>query len=413
MAIKTKFKKLDKNLIFYMVSNIGSKFLIGLTGILLARYLTKYDFGNYTTVTTFLGLVFIFLSPGFIEYGLFEFSKNNNKIEKLTGELIYLFLALCIIGFVVTIIIYPYLYPYITYSLVILIFLKLFLDWFMNLITTILQSKNLFNNVSLLQILRSLTLVLPLILLYHYGYGLNVFLINVIVLALIMVVLITLKEVIGKNINLKNVKKGFSFNRSVIPSSKYFFISALMSYIYMQSDILMLSVMTTPLEVGRYAVVTTIITGAYLIPASLYNYYLPKMTQNFCERDFKKLLKIKFQFRNMILILMTSISLLLFGFPKTVLKMIYGLKYIDSYIILMILSGVLFLHSICYLTGAILTASGSQKLRSNIQIFVAVLNILLNIFAIPKYGAEGAAITTFITEILLYGLYYYFSKKRI
>ncbi|MBA2840763.1 O-antigen/teichoic acid export membrane protein [Methanococcus maripaludis] len=304
---------------------------------------------------------------------------------------------------------YPHIYPYIASSLVMLVFIKLFLDWFINLISAILQSKNLFNNVSLLQILRSLTLVLPLILLYYFDYGLNEFLVYVILLASVVAVLITLKEVVGKNINLKNVKNGFSFNKSVIPSSKYFFISSLMVYIYMQSDLLMISIMVDPVEVARYAVVLTLISGAYLIPSSLYTYYLPKMTQSFQNTlEFKKII---FQFRTLIVFTMFPLSLILFLFPKNILNIIYGTNYMDSGYILQILSIVLFFHSICFVNAGMLTASGNQKIRSNIQFLAAILNCILNLYAIPKYGAEGAAITTLITEILI--VYLYFQKSKM
>jgi O-antigen/teichoic acid export membrane protein len=186
-----------------------------------------------------------------------------------------------------------------------------------------------------------------------------------------------------------------------------------MAYIYMQSDILMLSFMAGPVEVSRYAVVTVLIFAAYLIPTSIYNYYLPKIAEAYGHNRRDTLSKVYNQFKILTMGIMFLISIFLFIFSENILNVIYGIKYLDSSNILRILSVVLFFHSFCFLYGAIITASGNQKLRSKLQILAAFLNIILNIYFIPLYGAEGAAITTAMTEVIIFICYAYFSRNLI
>lgn len=51
-----------------------------------------------------------------------------------------------------------------------------------------------------------------------------------------------------------------------------------------------------------------------------------------------------------------------------------------------------------FIFGTLLTASGNLTILNWISFLGIVLNVALNIFLIPKYGALGAAITTFFTQ---------------
>jgi O-antigen/teichoic acid export membrane protein len=61
-----------------------------------------------------------------------------------------------------------------------------------------------------------------------------------------------------------------------------------------------------------------------------------------------------------------------------------------------------------FVYGTLMTANGDLK-RLNILSFIGlVLNVLLNFILIPKHGAFGAAIATFMTQLLI--AIFYFSS---
>jgi O-antigen/teichoic acid export membrane protein len=406
-----KKPKIDKKLIYYMSSNVISKVIMGVAGIFLARYLSKVDYGILTTATAFVGFIFIFVNFGMWDYCLIELSKIKNNVESILGKILIIFIILYLIGSFITYILYNQIYD-VGIIIAILLYFKLFFDWILNGIIVVLQSKDLFNKISVIQIITSLVMVVPVTLLYIFSFGLNEYVFTSVILTAIFVICL----VIGfgsKLINISTLLRDIKFNKSILYNSYYFFVSGLMAYIYMQSDILMLSFMAGPIEVSRYAVVTVLIFAAYLIPTSIYNYYLPKIAGAYASNSKDDLNKIYRQFKILTIGIMFLISIFLFIFSKNILNMIYGVKYLDSSNILKILSVVLFFHSFCSLYGAVITASGNQKLRSKLQILAAFFNIILNIYFIPLYGAEGAAITTAMTEIVIFLGYYFCSKKLL
>jgi len=389
-----------------MLSNIFSKCLLGLSGILLARVLTKTDFGFLKTTITFTGLCGIFVNFGLNDFFLFEFSKEKN--DKLLRKTLQNYLALYLIFFPLALVFYVFLYS----KGVIFFFafyIKSFFDWVVDIIKRYFQSYNLFNIVSLLTIISTLLISFPAIYIYIVKQSLNLYIFLLIISSfLLFLISLYIYFSISKNLNILSLPK---LDLKILKKSYPFFLSSLMSYIYMQSDILMLSFMKGTMEVSRYAVVSTLIFYAYLFPSLIYNYFLPMLVDFFSRKQKKYILSTVKKFIFLIFLFILPIVLTLFIFSTDILKILYKYKYIDSSNILKLLSIVFFFHSFCFVFGAILTASGNQILRSKLQFFAAILNIILNILFIPKYGAEGAASATAITEIFIFLFYFYTSIK--
>ena len=66
-----------------------------------------------------------------------------------------------------------------------------------------------------------------------------------------------------------------------------------------------------------------------------------------------------------------------------------------------------------YSIGAVLSTKEFMIKKVRIMVFVAVLNILLNMILIPKFNADGAAIATVVSYFLLLTLYYVAAKKYV
>jgi len=384
------------NLLIYMFSNFISKFILGLSGILLARFLTKEDFGLLKTITAFVGLIGIFVNFGLNDFLLFEASKN--KISGFERKIVGNYLLLYTILFPISLVSYFCIYSKGLFIMVIF-YLKLLLDWVSD---TIIRALLIFVNAILL--------FLPVVYLYISKGGLEKYITSLLFVSFIScIIYIFVYNQYNQKEGIKNLISLPRMDKKILMSSFPFFVSGLMAYVYMQSDILMLSFMKGTVEVGRYAVATTLIFAAYLLPTVLYNYFLPKLAAAFGER--KKLNYFYSQFIILTLVLTLPLAVLLFVFSEEILRFVYTYKYVDSRYILKILAIVFFFHSLCFVFGAVITASGNQSLRSKIQILAAITNVLLNIIFIPLYGAEGAAFTTAMTEVIIFSLYWYFSRK--
>ncbi|MEZ4982582.1 MAG: polysaccharide biosynthesis C-terminal domain-containing protein [Saprospiraceae bacterium] len=55
-----------------------------------------------------------------------------------------------------------------------------------------------------------------------------------------------------------------------------------------------------------------------------------------------------------------------------------------------------------YIFGSLLTANGSLNRLNWIFVFGIIINLVLNLILIPKSGAEGAAIATLVTQMLVF-----------
>jgi O-antigen/teichoic acid export membrane protein len=90
---------------------------------------------------------------------------------------------------------------------------------------------------------------------------------------------------------------------------------------------------------------------------------------------------------------------------------ILGAEFNSSIDALRWLCVVPFIQSFHYLIAVAITGAGLQRGRSKIQVIVGLVNMLLNVWLIPLYSWQGAAIATIVSEtaltviLFLYALY--------
>lgn len=65
-----------------------------------------------------------------------------------------------------------------------------------------------------------------------------------------------------------------------------------------------------------------------------------------------------------------------------------------------------------YVFGTLLTAKGSLKALNLIAVLGVVVNVALNLYLIPHYGALGAAWATFVTQVIAAGAHIYVAQRQ-
>jgi len=108
-----------------------------------------------------------------------------------------------------------------------------------------------------------------------------------------------------------------------------------------------------------------------------------------------------------------AIALILFA---PVIPLILGDEYASAVGAIRWLSPLLFLKSLSYFGADTLTGAGFQGVRSLVQIGIAVLNFLMNLWLIPLFSWKGAAWATLIADgtlvFIIWGLVYYFHRRQ-
>jgi O-antigen/teichoic acid export membrane protein len=88
-----------------------------------------------------------------------------------------------------------------------------------------------------------------------------------------------------------------------------------------------------------------------------------------------------------------------------------GAEYAESVGALRLLCVMLLLQGLTQPYGDVLTGTGRQGLRGQVQLGVLVLNIVLNLLLIPSYGWAGAAWASVITQAVLCGTFIWIVER--
>lgn len=206
-----------------------------------------------------------------------------------------------------------------------------------------------------------------------------------------------------------------SFNKRlvkpIILSAWPFGLVSLLGIVMINTDILILGLMSTAEQVGFYSAAQKPIQFIYLIPSLLSAAFLPSLSR-LANRDDKKE-----KFRSRIeqgikTTLFLAIPAAIGGaiLAKPIILLLYGSAYLAATTSFLILC----LTFIAVFPSALIVnaafASGSQR-DFVIYSFLGIIgNIILDIFLIPKFGISGAAFATLLNQILVNA--YVWSKMK-
>ncbi len=178
------------------------------------------------------------------------------------------------------------------------------------------------------------------------------------------------------------------------------FASGFLSFIILRTDIFMLGIFRSVGEVGIYRACSQIAFSLFIFLGSFNAVFSPVISDLYNRGQFRKL---KFLFKTVtkwIFLLTLPFSILVGIYGKEILSL-FGKGFVIGYHPLVIL---MFAQIIYCGTGnleGVLIMSGNQKIMLYNNIFIAFLNILLNLFLIPRYGLAGAAAATGLSLIFM------------
>ena len=165
------------------------------------------------------------------------------------------------------------------------------------------------------------------------------------------------------------------------------------------TDKLMLGSMSTLEDVGIYHTAFKLSMFAGVALMSINSIASPKFAEMYAKNDMKGLRKIIRQSTKMIFWTSVPLVIIFFMFPEFLLGL-FGEEFkvgVNAFILLS--CGKLF-SSFSGSVGNILQMTGNQNILAKILFFAAILNIVLNLYLIPKYGIDGAALASVISIVV-------------
>ncbi|RYZ91602.1 MAG: hypothetical protein EOP06_06605, partial [Proteobacteria bacterium] len=170
-------------------------------------------------------------------------------------------------------------------------------------------------------------------------------------------------------------------------------------------DVLLIGPLAGAVEVGTYSVAIRMTFLSGVLTEVIALFLAPKIIAIGASGNRNKqweILKLatKLQFAAL---LITTIPIIVFH--KQIITLIFGAGYIDVSTTYLIMQAGKTLTAIFSPVIALFTALGFNREMAKVAVIVAIINVGLNLWLIPLYGATGAAISGTIALVIMFGNY--------
>ena len=193
-----------------------------------------------------------------------------------------------------------------------------------------------------------------------------------------------------------------------------FFAMSCMTSIYVNLDVVMLGAMRGDYETGLYGLVTKGKTMLAFFGSVLWTAMLPQMTTAWGAGDrarFRELTR-----RAVRLVTAVNLSLTVFSLIHAVdcTVAMGGASYANAAAAFRItILSVVPIGLSNVLGGLVMIPSGREMRLLAAEVAGAVVNFALNLYVIPRYSFEGAAVTTLIAEALVFVLCFVIDRREL
>lgn len=388
--------------------NVLAMLLSMASNIVLVRYLGAGDFGTYSFVFAFLGFFGIVMDMGTSRILLREISADESRAGIFVGNAIIMRLVLSLVAVILACGIISFLqYPVNTKTLVYIASLGFFLS-FGGVYPLIFQGKLKMVYPTLVLIIAGVIRLLVLVYLVFIHAGLFWFVCATPLMEIPGIVLIMF-------VSRRIVRPKFKFDvkiwKYLLRESWPIALTATFIMIYTRIDQLMLYQMKGDAALGSYSAVVKITEMFTIIPGAFMASVFPLFSRYFVSsgRMLEKAYTLSFKYMSAI-ILPLVVGMCFFAEP--VVRLVYGQQYVSAASTLQILmwSEIFVFVGIVHLN--LLISVGLQKMDFLFTSTGAVVNIVLNLILIPRYGIAGAALATVISYVVGLPMSCSFRKTR-
>lgn len=387
-------ERLEKNFLWMAAANIvGSFFSVGLF-IYLARTLKAEAFGTLSYAHSFIFYLLNFVDLGLSTYGIREVAKDPVRVSEYVSEIVSFKLLLATVLFIILMTATFLSCPSAQFRILmagvsLLLFIAaLSCDWAfqgqekMHMVfasfatTTFLQFALAYIFVKAPNDLLKAppayflaALPIPLLFLFHFKYKPKL-----------------------ETSYLKQIKR-------YLASSIIIWSIAIFAQVYNGLDIVLLGLYRRAEEVGYFTIARRAIGGSTLLMIFLANALLPRLSSTF-SKDIKQFASATRKFLKISLSLAIFVFLPLIIFSGPIISFALGNEYLPASLPFKIMAAgfILVLFNLPCSTG--LVAAGFEKEVLKQVLASAFLNVISNLFLMPRYGMIGASISFLLAEAL-------------
>jgi O-antigen/teichoic acid export membrane protein len=384
--------------------------ILGFTGLIfLMQFLPVSEYGKYIYIIEFISIFAFFSDGGFTQHIVKESSQNPDKIQSIYSKAQS---AQLLISALMLILILSISYAsnsvndfyYLSVFGLSVVISACFAPMLAIFIASGRKDLIFYKDLSL-SVLKLIFMLAGIYYQAPLAYFIFLGFINCFVLLILLLYTRYKKEFTY----LFQLKLDLSGSMTFIKQGFLFTVLMAANVIYSKIDIIMLEKMIGSVEVGYYSGATKFIYPFMFISGAFMTAVFPKLAKHSEEKDkFRNIQNIAVYYLGGIGVFL---SILLYLGAEIIFQLFLGDKYDHSIPIFKVL--VWFL-AIVFIYGPIsnsLVAKNRIKFLVYLNLFMIILNVVLNFILIPKYGAKGAAMTTIVCEIMILMCTILYSKK--
>lgn len=398
-----------KDFIIYVLLRVLVMVLSLITNIFIVRKLTVNDFGVFSVALMFIGLIttfgFSWSSSSILYFGSREKLRRGNLNQTFWARNIIIATSL-VITTVLFIIFKHQINTYIGLEVAFLILIWLYVsvaEDYLNQYFLAIKKQFLSSLLSV----TAKVIYLGSILIFSFDIR-TLIIMNIISHATVLFYIL--------GINKKDVGK-FEFDKDWFKEILNFSLWQLFGfsglYLINFGDTAVIKYFMTTKDVGVYNAAYKLFDAIANFAFVISSYYAGSVSQYFEKREHQNIKNFFYRERIIIFVLSTALHIAVMVFSKPIILLLYGEKYIESVLIFNVLMmGSIFRYlSVFYMLY--FNTNRKHKLQQNINIFRAILNLVLDIIFIKMFGLVGPAIGTTVAVIVTFTISAFYCEKRI
>lgn len=378
---------------------IGAKLAIiifgFLSGMITARWLGPNGRGLLALVTSIPPTIWMLSSFGINQASVYYINKKAYPLKKIIG---ICFIIPLVLGTIIALSIwfsrhglilkaFPYLNDF--FLLVALIPLPFLLV--QNSFVGVLRAVDKFAIINIRQIVRAgLGLLAGSVVLILLDRGIS----NLLVCFLALDIVIALWMVLEVH-RICKIRPYFEkkIAKDMISFGLKSYVQNMIGFLHNRLDMYMIAYFLVPAQIAYYDIAVVLGELLLFLPQSITFVILPDLVRGTEEEKAKSVAKVARV--SLFIALVMALGLVTLGYYLIIF--VYGNDFAESYIVLCLLLPGLVISSMNGVTVPYYTSMARQKITIICSILSLLLNAGLNLYAIPTYGAYGAAATTSIT----------------
>jgi len=396
LQLSVGFKRYFKNTSWLFFERVIGMAVSLSVGVYVARYLGPANFGLMSYAGSFVGLFVGIATLGLDNIVVRELVKDEKKRDELLGTAFILkFIASIFVLIIVFTAVRFTSNDNFTNLLIYIVVIGTIFQSF-NVINFYFQAKVLSKYKVYVQIFSSIICAVVKLLLIYF----NMSLIYFVIVSLLQNMILASGLIVmyrKQKLNLSNWRMNFNLAKRLLSDSWPLILSGIAISIYMKIDQVMIKNMLDAKAVGNYAVAVRLSEIWYFIPMAITSSVFPAIIN--AKKISEKLYYERLQkLYDLMVWLSIGIALPIMLLSNNIIELLFGIQYQEAAGVLRIYVWATVFVFLGVASSQYLLAENYTKISFFRTSIGAVINIVLNIFLIPKYGIKGAAIATVLSQ---------------